>query len=159
MPANHDCRRCPLHETTSYVCVWGRGSKYADVMLVGEAPGADEERLGKPFVGQAGQILDGCLDKAGLNRAEVYISNAVKCRPPGNRDPTKEELGACIRYLLEEIQTVKPKVIVCVGRWRQHPWGRERENTKKLEHHLANSKSKQHKHILAHGKLPAHQHP
>ena len=86
-------------------------------MLVGEAPGADEERLGKPFVGQAGQILDDCLDKAGLSRAEVYVSNAVKCRPPGNRDPTKEEVGACIRYLLEEIQLIQPKVIVCVGRW------------------------------------------
>lgn len=86
-------------------------------MLVGEAPGAEEDSEGVPFVGQAGQELDRCLSRAGLRREDVYITNAVKCRPPGNRDPTKQEIGACFPYLAEEIETVKPKVIIAVGRW------------------------------------------
>lgn len=116
MFANHNCTRCPLHSTTSTVCIWGEGPRHADIMLIGEAPGAEEERLDRPFVGASGKQVDECLELAGLSRERVYISNVVKCRPPGNRDPTKAEAAACFSYLAEEIQRVKPKVIVCVGR-------------------------------------------
>lgn len=99
------------------MCLWGHGAKRAEIMLVGEAPGADEDREGLPFIGAAGGILDRCLGRAGLSRKDVYIANAVKCRPPSNRDPTREELGACFPYLAEEITSVQPKVIIAIGRW------------------------------------------
>lgn len=86
-------------------------------MLIGEAPGAEEDEQGRPFVGASGKMIDLCLIKAGLHRKKVYISNVVKCRPPGNRDPEQDEVGACFAYLAEEIAQVKPKVIVCIGLW------------------------------------------
>lgn len=117
MPRNAACHRCSLHEGVNTVCVWGRGNKQADIMLIGEAPGEEEDITGKPFQGSSGKQLDKCLEKANLSRAEVYVANAIKCRPPGNRDPTQAEISACFPYLAEEIMAVKPKVIVCVGRW------------------------------------------
>lgn len=115
MPVNEHCRRCSLHETTGTVCIWGVGPKHADIMLIGEAPGADEEEQREPFVGASGKVINRLLKQAGLKRSQVYITNIVKCRPPGNRDPLVDEVGACLPYLLEEIMTVKPKVIVLVG--------------------------------------------
>ena len=117
MPRNPNCTRCPLSTGVNHVCLWGHGAKHAEIMLVGEAPGAEEDREGLPFIGAAGQILDRCLSRAGMARKDVYIANAVKCRPPGNRDPSKEELGACFPYLAEEIASVQPKVIIAIGRW------------------------------------------
>jgi len=117
MPRNPDCVRCSLNETCNIVCLWGEGPKRCDIMLVGEAPGATEDNVGKPFQGDAGELLNQCLDRAGIDRDSVYITNVVKCRPPGNRDPSPAELGACLPYLIEEIGKVKPKVIICVGRW------------------------------------------
>ena len=86
------------------------------MMIVGEAPGRREDELGRPFVGMAGRLLDVLLGHAGLKREEVYITNVVKCRPPGNRDPKQEEIEACLPYLLRQIRLIKPKVIVALGR-------------------------------------------
>lgn len=116
MPRNQTCKRCPLHDGVNTVCLWGVGRKPTDIMLLGEAPGANEDAEGEPFIGNAGQTLDECLESVGLDRSTVYISNAVKCRPPGNRDPEQGELAACFSYLVEEIAAVRPKVIVCLGR-------------------------------------------
>ncbi len=115
MPANSACRRCALHETTGTVCIWGVGPKHAEIMLIGEAPGAEEERDREPFVGASGKVVNTQLARAGIKREDVWITNIVKCRPPGNRDPEQNEVGACLPYLLEEIAAVKPKVIVLVG--------------------------------------------
>lgn len=117
MPRNPNCERCPLHLGVNHVCLWGEGTRRSGIMLVGEAPGENEDREGHPFIGAAGKHLDNCLGRAGLSREDVFIANAVKCRPPGNRDPTKEELGQCFPYLAEEIERIKPKVIIAVGRW------------------------------------------
>lgn len=115
MPQNSGCTGCSLHRTTTNVCVWGSGNPHADIMLVGEAPGAEEEKNGRPFVGQAGAVLDEALARSGLKRDDLYIANTVKCRPPQNRDPKAEEVVACSAYLLEEIEAVNPKVIVVLG--------------------------------------------
>lgn len=117
MPRNPACQRCSLYDGVKTVCLWGRGNKHAEIMLVGEAPGEVEDETGKPFQGASGKQLDKCLELAGVSRAEIYVANAIKCRPPENRDPTQAEIGACFTYLAEEIATVKPKVIICVGRW------------------------------------------
>lgn len=117
MPRNPNCARCELAQSCQTVCVWGKGPSTAEIMLVGEAPGANEDSFGEPFVGDAGDLLDDCLRKAHLSRKKVYITNIVKCRPPGNRDPSPSEMAACLKYLIEEIERVKPKVIVCIGRW------------------------------------------
>lgn len=115
MPENSGCTACPLHRTTTRVCIWGSGNQNADIMLIGEAPGAEEEKNGKPFVGAAGNVLNEALSAAGLSRSDVYIANPVKCRPPQNRTPKTEELVACGSYLLEEIAAVRPRVIVAMG--------------------------------------------
>lgn len=109
------CKKCPLH-TGRQNPVVGEGSLEAEVMFIGEAPGRWEDIKGKPFVGQAGKLLDSLLQEAGLLRKEVYITNVVKCRPPGNRDPRKAEIEACRPYLDEQIIRIKPKIIVCLGR-------------------------------------------
>jgi DNA polymerase len=108
------CRRCSLRETCRGV-VFGEGNPRALLMLVGEAPGADEDRLGRPFVGAAGQLLNKILDAAGFAREEVYITNVVKCRPPGNRLPKKEEAECCFPYLVRQIELIQPRLIVCLG--------------------------------------------
>ncbi|MBN2887496.1 MAG: uracil-DNA glycosylase [Chromatiaceae bacterium] len=113
------CRNCPLCETRTRT-VFGAGNRAADLMLVGEAPGADEDRQGEPFVGRAGQLLTRMLEAIGLSREQVFIANLLKCRPPGNRDPRPEEIGACNPYLQRQIELVAPRVILTLGRISAH---------------------------------------
>lgn len=111
-----DCRRCPLAATRSNI-VFGVGDPDADLMFVGEAPGADEDRRGEPFVGAAGQRLDQWIAHLGLRRDQVYIANVIKCRPPGNRDPRALEIERCSPFLHAQIRAVEPKVIIALGRF------------------------------------------
>jgi uracil-DNA glycosylase len=110
-----DCQRCPLARTRHHI-VFGVGNPQASVMFVGEAPGADEDRQGEPFVGRAGQLLNQWLSQLGLGRHDVYIANVLKCRPPGNRDPRPEEVDRCSPFLQAQIRAIEPKVIVALGR-------------------------------------------
>jgi DNA polymerase len=111
------CTDCPLHATRTQG-VFGVGDRHAAWLFVGEAPGADEDRLGEPFVGQAGKLLDNMLAAIGLARGRnVYIANVLKSRPPGNRDPRPEEVAACLPYLERQIDLIRPKVIVALGRF------------------------------------------
>lgn len=110
-----DCRECSLWETRKQV-VFGTGSRTAEILFVGEGPGASEDEQGVPFVGRAGQLLDDMLAIIGLDRSSVYIANIVKCRPPQNRDPLGVEQDACIGYLREQTALLRPKLIVCLGR-------------------------------------------
>jgi len=110
-----NCRACPLSATRKNL-VLGTGSRTADLMFVGEAPGEQEDLEGIPFVGKAGQLLDRYLFAVGIPRESVYIANVLKCRPPHNRDPLPEEEDACIGYLREQVKLVDPKIIVCLGR-------------------------------------------
>ncbi len=110
-----DCRRCRLCQGRTQV-VFGVGNPKARVVFVGEGPGADEDRLGEPFVGRAGQLLNVMLPSIGLRREDVYIANIVKCRPPGNRDPETDEAAACMPFLHRQIELIKPDVIVLLGR-------------------------------------------
>lgn len=110
-----NCRECSLCETRTNV-VFGDGSRTAEIMFVGEGPGAHEDEQGVPFVGKAGQLLDDMLAIIGLDRTMVYIANIVKCRPPQNRDPLPEEQEACSAWLDSQIALMRPKIIVCVGR-------------------------------------------
>lgn len=109
------CRNCSLCETRKNV-VFGVGSREAEVLFVGEGPGANEDEQGEPFVGRAGKLLDDMLAIIGLKRADVYIANIVKCRPPQNRDPLGVEQDACIGYLRRQTALLRPKIIVCLGR-------------------------------------------
>lgn len=109
-----NCRKCSLAHTRTNVVV-GDGSLSADTLFVGEAPGFYEDREGKPFVGAAGQLLERLLKSIGLSRADVYIANILKCRPPQNRDPLPEEIEACKPFLLRQIDIIKPKVICTLG--------------------------------------------
>ena len=108
------CRSCPLWSGRTKA-VPGEGNLDSPVMFVGEAPGATEDREGRPFVGAAGQLLNAAIESAGWRREDVYITNVVKCRPPNNRTPNQDEVAACIGYLREEIRLVRPKVIVALG--------------------------------------------
>jgi uracil-DNA glycosylase family 4 len=110
-----DCRRCKLSVGRTHL-VFGDGAPNARLMFVGEAPGAEEDLQGVPFVGAAGQLLNRMLNKLGLRREEVYITNIVKSRPPGNRDPEAEEIAACLPFLEKQIQAIRPRVIVTLGR-------------------------------------------
>ena len=110
-----DCRRCGLNERRQNI-VYGVGSPTADLMFIGEAPGADEDRKGEPFVGRAGQLLTRMIKAMGLERKDVYIANVIKCRPPGNRDPEPDEVLTCEPFLIRQIQAIRPKVIVTLGR-------------------------------------------
>jgi len=109
------CKNCALWETRTNV-VFGDGSRSARVMLIGEGPGATEDKQGLPFVGRAGQLLDDMLKMIDLDRAKVFISNIVKCRPPGNRDPLNVEQKACMDWLDRQITILAPNIIVCLGR-------------------------------------------
>lgn len=109
------CTQCPLSQTRNRP-VMGRGSYQADIMLIAEAPGGQEDQQGLPFVGRSGEILDRLLDDCGLSRKEIYITNILKCHPPGNRDPKEEEKEACFPYLKYETLLLKPRIIVCLGR-------------------------------------------
>ena len=110
------CQKCPLAKGRKHA-VPGDGPSSVDIMFIGEGPGYHENQQGKPFVGQAGAFLDELLAAANLKREEVFITNVVKCRPPGNRDPMPEELAACANYLDEQIALLNPKVIVTLGRF------------------------------------------
>lgn len=109
------CTQCTLHKTRTQT-VFGVGSPTADWMVVGEAPGAEEDRRGEPFVGRAGKLLDEMLRAIGLARETVYIANILKCRPPNNRDPVNEEADSCRHFLERQIELVAPRIIVAVGR-------------------------------------------
>jgi uracil-DNA glycosylase family 4 len=108
------CERCPLSETRNKV-VFGAGNADADLMFVGEAPGAEEDRQGLPFVGRAGAFLTELLEGIGMNREDVFIANVLKCRPPGNRDPQPEEIDSCRPYLERQVELIEPRVIGTLG--------------------------------------------
>ncbi len=109
------CTRCPLAEGRTQV-VFGMGNPTAELMFVGEGPGAEEDKVGLPFVGRSGRLLDRLvLEEMGLSRADFYIANTVKCRPPGNRDPRPEEIAACRPYLESQLDLVEPRVVVTLG--------------------------------------------
>jgi uracil-DNA glycosylase family 4 len=110
-----ECTACSLHETRTQT-VFGVGSTSADWMIIGEAPGQEEDRQGEPFVGRAGKLLDQMLIAIGLDRSSVYIANVLKCRPPNNRDPSQEEAAACRRFLERQIDLIQPKIVLAVGR-------------------------------------------
>lgn len=110
-----NCTKCALHSTRTQT-VFGVGNRSADWMVIGEAPGAEEDRRGEPFVGAAGQLLNAMLKAIGLEREAVYIANILKSRPPGNRDPKPEEVQACFAYLTRQIALIRPKLILAVGR-------------------------------------------
>ncbi len=112
-----DCTRCKLHTLGRKQIVYGVGNPSADLMFVGEAPGADEDIQGEPFVGRAGQLLTKIIEAIGLTRADVYIANVIKCRPPGNRNPEPDEVEQCEPFLFRQIDTIKPKVIVALGKF------------------------------------------
>jgi uracil-DNA glycosylase len=114
-----DCRRCKLYGGRKNL-VFGDGAADARLMFVGEAPGADEDQQGVPFVGAAGRLLNNLLAKLGLRREEVYIANILKSRPPGNRDPEPDEIAACLPFLEKQIRAIRPRVIVTLGRIATH---------------------------------------
>jgi DNA polymerase len=112
-----ECTRCKLHALGRRQIVYGVGNPNADLMFVGEAPGADEDIQGEPFVGRAGQLLTKIIEAIGLRREDVYIANVIKCRPPGNRNPEPDEVQQCEPFLFRQIDTIKPKVIVALGKF------------------------------------------
>jgi uracil-DNA glycosylase len=110
-----DCTRCVLHKQGRKQIVFGVGNPKAELMFVGEGPGADEDAQGEPFVGRAGQLLNNMIKAMGIERQDVYIANIVKCRPPGNRTPERDECATCSPFLMRQIAVVKPKVVVALG--------------------------------------------
>jgi len=112
-----DCTRCKLHAQGRRQIVFGVGNPDADLMFVGEAPGADEDVQGIPFVGRAGQLLTKIIEAIDLKREDVYIANVIKCRPPGNRNPEQDEVETCEPFLFQQIDAIKPKVIVALGKF------------------------------------------
>ena len=109
------CTKCPQLASTRQTVVFGSGNADADLMFVGEAPGANEDRQGLPFVGQAGRLLDTLLEEIGLTRREVWVCNVLKCRPPGNRDPLPQEIDACQDYLFRQLDLIEPRVVCTLG--------------------------------------------
>lgn len=110
-----NCRKCVLCETRQNV-VFGSGDRNSEILFIGEGPGAQEDNTGESFVGRAGKLLDDMLEMIYLDRSKIFITNTVKCRPPGNRDPLTPELAACATYLERQIALLNPKIIVCLGR-------------------------------------------
>lgn len=110
------CTRCKLCEKRNTI-VFGEGNPNAQIMFIGEGPGADEDEQGLPFVGKAGQLLTKIIEAMGLSRNEVYIANVVKCRPPGNRNPEPEEITSCMPFLQKQIELIQPQVILCLGKF------------------------------------------
>ena len=110
-----DCTRCRLHKQGRKQIVFGVGNPKAELMFIGEAPGADEDTQGEPFVGRAGQLLNNMIKAMGLRREDIYIANIIKCRPPGNRTPERDECETCSPFLMRQIATIKPKVLVALG--------------------------------------------
>jgi DNA polymerase len=111
------CARCKLHTLGRKKVVFGVGNPDADLMFVGEGPGADEDEQGEPFVGRAGQLLTKIIEAIGLKREDVYIANVIKCRPPGNRNPEPDEVASCQPFLFRQIDAIQPKVIVALGKF------------------------------------------
>lgn len=110
-----NCTRCPLHLTRNKT-IWGEGNSNAEILLVGEAPGAEEDKVGRPFIGKSGQLLDKILEACGFTREQhIFVSNIVRCRPPNNRVPTDQEVQTCIPYLFEQIEQINPKIIITLG--------------------------------------------
>lgn len=109
-----DCTRCRLSEKRTTI-VFGEGNPASDIMFIGEGPGEDEDRQGRPFVGRAGQVLRSLIRKMGFAEGDVYIANVVKCRPPGNRNPEQDEVDTCIPFLKKQIEIISPKVLVLLG--------------------------------------------
>ncbi len=110
-----DCTRCRLHKQGRQQIVFGVGNPQADLMFIGEAPGADEDIQGEPFVGRAGQLLNNMIKAMGLRREDIYIANIIKCRPPNNRTPERDECETCSPFLMRQIEAIKPKAIVALG--------------------------------------------
>jgi uracil-DNA glycosylase family 4 len=110
-----DCTRCRLHKQGRKQIVFGVGNPKTDLMFIGEAPGADEDQQGEPFVGRAGQLLNNMIKAMGISREQVYIANIIKCRPPNNRTPERDECETCSPFLMRQIVAIKPKVIVALG--------------------------------------------
>jgi DNA polymerase len=110
-----ECTRCKLHTLGRKQIVFGTGSPTAELMFVGEAPGADEDERGEPFVGRAGQLLTKMIEAMGLKREDVYIANVLKCRPPGNRNPEPDEIATCEPFLFRQIASIQPKVVIALG--------------------------------------------
>ncbi len=108
------CQKCALAQTRTHI-VFGEGDPHARIMIVGEAPGAEEDKQGRPFVGEAGKLLNNMLKAIGIERGETFICNILKCRPPGNRDPQPAEREACIPYLLKQMDIIKPSIILVLG--------------------------------------------
>jgi DNA polymerase len=125
------CTKCSLHKSRTNF-VFGVGNPNADVMVIGEGPGADEDAQGEPFVGRAGKLLNEILKAINFQRDEVYIANVVKSRPPGNRTPTSEEMEACLPYLKKQIELIKPKLILCLGLTAAQGLLKKRESLTKL---------------------------
>ena len=113
----HNCQRCKLAKLGRTQVVFGTGNPTASIMFVGEAPGSNEDQKGEPFVGAAGKLLDKLLESAGLSRAQVYIANVIKCRPPNNRDPEPDEVETCKPFLLQQIEMIQPKLVCTLGNW------------------------------------------
>jgi DNA polymerase len=123
-----DCTRCPQLAATRTTVVFGAGNANADLMFVGEAPGANEDKQGLPFVGQAGRLLDKLLGEIGLTRDDVFIANVLMCRPPGNRDPQPAEISNCQQYLFQKLDLIRPRVVCTLGNFatkllREDPTG------------------------------------
>jgi DNA polymerase len=110
-----DCTRCPQLASTRTTVVFGSGNADAELMFVGEAPGANEDKQGLPFVGQAGRLLDTLLGEIGLTRSDVFVVNVLKCRPPGNRDPLPQEIDNCQEYLWRQLELIEPRVVCTLG--------------------------------------------
>ena len=110
-----DCTRCRLHQQGRKQIVFGVGNPNADLMFIGEAPGADEDEQGEPFVGRSGQLLTNMIKAMGLSREDVYIANIIKCRPPANRTPERDECETCSPFLMRQIESIRPKALVALG--------------------------------------------
>src|SRR5436190_14981750 len=137
------CEKCPQLAASRTAVVFGAGNADADLMFVGEAPGANEDKQGLPFVGQAGRLLDQLLSEIGLSRADVFIQNTLMCRPPGNRDPQPGEIQNCSAYLLRKIELVRPQVICTLGNFatkllRDDPTGITRLHGRPEERRIGN---------------------
>lgn len=126
-----DCQRCKLGKTRKQL-VFGTGNPHSRILFVGEGPGADEDASGEPFVGEAGKILTRIITAMGLTREAVYICNVVKCRPPGNRNPEDDEIEACSPFLLRQVDSIKPEVIVALGKFASHTLLNSKEPISKL---------------------------
>ena len=135
-----DCTKCPLYKSRNKF-VFGVGNPNADVLIVGEGPGAEEDKQGEPFVGRAGKLLNDILKAINFKREEVYIANIVKSRPPGNRTPTAEEMDACFPYLEKQIQLIKPKLILALGLTAAQGLLKKRDSLTKMRGNVYDFKS------------------